>query len=122
MSKRRWHCVGCKRDTIAIGHYYMVHDDVWAATGLEPHGGMLCLDCLAERLGRAVTFDDFSCMWPTARLDEMAAEAKRRMAASHITRTINVANSISQDTAPSMSPSIESRTQPSSRHALPQRR
>lgn len=53
------HCHDCKRDTIDIGHYYMVHDDVWAASGLGKCDGMLCLDCLQGRIGRWLTIEDF---------------------------------------------------------------
>jgi hypothetical protein len=37
----------------------MVHDAVWKAAGMEPYGGVLCIGCLEERLGRHLTADDF---------------------------------------------------------------
>lgn len=37
---------------------YMVTDEVWAAAGLEEFGALVCLPCLAERLGRAVAPTD----------------------------------------------------------------
>jgi hypothetical protein len=37
----------------------MVHDHVWAAAGMKPYGGYLCLACLARRLGRSLTWRDF---------------------------------------------------------------
>src|SRR5262245_47681959 len=50
---------------------YMVEDTVWAAGGLEPDGGLLCIGCLERRLGRRVKRDDFKStpsleFWPTA--------------------------------------------------------
>jgi hypothetical protein len=56
-----------------IGHYYTVRDDVWLRAASEQHG-MLCLDCLEKRLGRALTsadfiatpFEIFSAMFPRA--------------------------------------------------------
>jgi len=49
----------------------MVEDTVWAAGGLEPDGGLLCIGCLERRLGRRVKRDDFKStpsleFWPTA--------------------------------------------------------
>src|SRR5262249_48726954 len=38
---------------------YMVEDAVWAASGLEPDGGQLCIGCLERRLGRRLKRDDF---------------------------------------------------------------
>ena len=38
---------------------YMVKDAVWAAAGLEPRG-LICLVCLADRLGRELRFGDFT--------------------------------------------------------------
>ena len=39
--------------------YYMVTDEVWAASGLGPKQ-MACLHCLAERLGRPLRAADFT--------------------------------------------------------------
>ena len=50
----------------ASGEYYSVGDDVWAASGLAPHGGMLCLACLERRIGRPLTGEDFTALWPAA--------------------------------------------------------
>jgi hypothetical protein len=38
---------------------YMVHDDVWAVSGMEPRGGDLCVGCLEERIDRALVASDF---------------------------------------------------------------
>lgn len=39
--------------------FYMVLDDVWALTGLEPEGGCLCVGCIEARIGRALMRVDF---------------------------------------------------------------
>jgi len=49
-------CVDCGRD---FEENYIVNDGVWAAAGLEPEGGRLCIGCLERRLGRRLTRDDF---------------------------------------------------------------
>jgi hypothetical protein len=49
-------CDDCGAD---FDEYYMVEDAVWAAGGLEPDGGMLCIGCLERRLGRRLKRDDF---------------------------------------------------------------
>jgi hypothetical protein len=54
----RFNCVDCLRNT--IDEYYMVHDVVWEAARMQPHGGMLCIGCLETRLGRTLTADDFT--------------------------------------------------------------
>src|SRR5262245_51189028 len=51
----RFRCVDCGKDTRNSGEYYRVDDDVWAASGLEPNGGMLCLACLEWRIKRPLT-------------------------------------------------------------------
>jgi hypothetical protein len=58
-------CVDCGKDTGNSGEYYSVGDDVWAASGLAPNGGMLCLACLEKRIKRPLTADDFTALWPT---------------------------------------------------------
>src|SRR5262245_37429177 len=64
----RFICVDCGKDTspgTGTDEYYSVYDHVWEASGLAPNGGMLCLDCLGHRIGRPLTGDDFTCMWPS---------------------------------------------------------
>ena len=39
-------------------HQYMVLDTVWAAAGMHPDGGELCLGCLERRLALHITGDD----------------------------------------------------------------
>lgn len=53
--KKRSACLDCGYDS---GRYYE-SAEVWAATGLGPLDGRLCLDCLACRLGRSLRLDDF---------------------------------------------------------------
>ena len=57
-------CVDCDKDTQG-GEYYMVRDEVWAASGLGPHDGMLCLRCLEQRIRRPLTNDDFTALVPS---------------------------------------------------------
>jgi hypothetical protein len=55
-------CVDCGVDVSCVGgiaEYYLVHDHVWAACGLKPKGGELCIGCLERRLGRQLTRSDF---------------------------------------------------------------
>lgn len=58
-------CVDCGVDTNPTdglelrSEFYMVHDEVWAAAGMEPNGGCLCVGCLEKRLGRKLWAGDF---------------------------------------------------------------
>lgn len=69
-------CHDCGIDVGELGEFvYTVTDDVWAATGLGPHDGLLCIGCLEARLGRRVGGDDFNRgvwlgphVWRSARL------------------------------------------------------
>lgn len=54
-----WNCIDCGIHTGLHLEYYMVRDDVWALSGLGGHDGMLCIACLEDRIGRALTPDDF---------------------------------------------------------------
>jgi hypothetical protein len=50
-------CIDCGGD---FDEYdYAVKDVVWAAGGLAPGGGILCIGCLERRLGRQLKHDDF---------------------------------------------------------------
>src|ERR1700687_308344 len=62
MDHHRFHCVDCGKDT--IHEYYMVRDELWAAAGMHPNGGMLCLADLERRIGRLLTVDDFTAVFP----------------------------------------------------------
>jgi hypothetical protein len=56
---QRIHCRDCGVDVLKIGDWYSVRAEVWAATGLAPEGGVLCLADLRRRLGRPLHLDDF---------------------------------------------------------------
>jgi hypothetical protein len=47
------------------GEYYMVRDGLWAASGLAPNGGRLCLADLERRIGRPLEWWDFTHITPT---------------------------------------------------------
>ena len=50
-------CLDCSRNTMG-DHYYMVHNLVWLQAHPKNHG-MLCLDCLSDRLKRDLRPKDF---------------------------------------------------------------
>jgi hypothetical protein len=54
-------CIDCGKDTID-DECYMVTDELWAASGVGPDGGMLCLACLERRTGRELTLADFTAI------------------------------------------------------------
>lgn len=74
--KRRrtgYDCEDCGQDTDKINEYYMVHDSLWGAAGMETNeaftqgltntylpDGMLCVGCLENRIGRRLTPADFT--------------------------------------------------------------
>lgn len=39
---------------------YVLCDEVWRATGLAYHDGVLHLECVEKRIGRELRLDDFS--------------------------------------------------------------
>lgn len=39
--------------------WYLVHDHVWRAAGMEANDGHLCIGCLESRLGRTLVAADF---------------------------------------------------------------
>jgi hypothetical protein len=57
-------CIDCRRDTGdsigGLGEWYMVRDELWAAAGMTPDGGCLCIECLEARLGRQLDRSDFT--------------------------------------------------------------
>ena len=75
----RFRCVDCGKDT-GGGEYYTVDDDLWAASGMEPHGGMLCLSCLEKRIGRPLTEEDFTAIRPSASAWERHLAAREQRA------------------------------------------
>jgi hypothetical protein len=70
-------CVDCREHA----GYYMVTDALWAASGLGPHDGMLCLPCLAQRVRRPIEFSDFTAILPRKEdWDRYVAERDRATA------------------------------------------
>lgn len=57
-------CADCGVETLPLdesrAEWYHVNDDVWAATGLGPDDGCLCVGCIEARLGRRLAPADFS--------------------------------------------------------------
>jgi hypothetical protein len=53
-------CKDCGTNTSAINEYYMVHDELWRASGLSKDCGMLCIACLEARIGRTLSARDFT--------------------------------------------------------------
>ena len=49
----------CRRDTTALGEYYMVRDRIWLRVNPREKG-MLCIGCVEERLGRRLAPTDFT--------------------------------------------------------------
>jgi hypothetical protein len=70
-----WLCRDCGVDTVAIGEYYMVNNDVWLSAGMQIGSakGMLCIGCLEARLGRKLTPSDF----PLWRINEAPSRSER---------------------------------------------
>lgn len=58
MAKTKMDCADCGVNTVRVGHYYMVHNYVWAES--DAGKGLLCLDCLEARLGRPLEAEDFT--------------------------------------------------------------
>ena len=56
--KNIWLCKDCKKCISCKGEYYMVTDEVWRQAQSDL-SGMLCLNCLENRIGRSLTFEDF---------------------------------------------------------------
>ena len=56
---QRKRCLDCGIDTTASGDWYMVEDAVWAASGLSPVDGALCVADLEQRIGRPLVTTDF---------------------------------------------------------------
>jgi hypothetical protein len=73
-----FHCIDCGACTSSLGQYYMVSDDLWAASGVAPDGGMLCLHCLERRIGRKLILDDFTAMGPRREAWEHHVASRRR--------------------------------------------
>jgi hypothetical protein len=62
-------CVDCGKCTLSSDEYYTVDNALWGETaGMAPDGGMLCLACLERRIGRPLTFADFTALPPTQKV------------------------------------------------------
>jgi hypothetical protein len=77
----RFRCVDCGKDTGWSGEYYSVSDEVWAASGLGRHDGMLCLLDLERRIGRLLTPGDFEAMYPSKEAWQRHLAARRKNSA-----------------------------------------
>ena len=51
-------CRDCGADVLHEFEY-IVSDESWAATGLGPYDGLLCIGCIEGRLGRGLAPEDF---------------------------------------------------------------
>ncbi len=58
MSRAKWLCLDCGRDTGKLGEHYMLIDEVWLS--IAPKVGMLCVGCAEIRLQRSLTPRDFN--------------------------------------------------------------
>jgi len=57
-----WNCVDCKINVSDIKEYaYIVKDEIWP---IAFNGGMLCIGCLENRIGRKLTPNDFDPVPP----------------------------------------------------------
>lgn len=63
---KNFNCIDCKVNTLEINQYYMVHWWIWKQSG----GGdrMLCIPCLAKRIGRPLVEADFPKDIPLSRI------------------------------------------------------
>lgn len=54
-----YNCNDCKLNTLYVGEYYMVHNELWDEA-YPKQDGMLCIACLEKRVGRSLTRADFT--------------------------------------------------------------
>ena len=69
-----------------LSEWYMTTDAVWAATGLGPDDGYLCVGCLSRRLGRPLRWSDlapYPINHPDQCRDTPRLEALKRIAWHH---------------------------------------
>jgi len=85
-------CLDCGADTLALGEWYLVNNDVWAeAMGAPPDvrfapRGFLCIEHLEARLGRRLTAVDFTDVPINRRHERHSARLQARLvAAPHLT-------------------------------------
>lgn len=72
-----WMCKDCGVHTGIIGHYYMIHNELWDSLNVQ---GMLCIGCVENRLGRRLNKDDFTdCPLNHGTVTYMAEELRERI-------------------------------------------
>jgi len=60
MNQNNWLCLDCGKDTLHSDDYYALRNKLWRQiVPREQRHGMLCLSCVAERLGRPLKAEDF---------------------------------------------------------------
>src|SRR5262245_21328164 len=60
MNDSHWLCLDCGKNTLCTDDYYMLRNKLWRQlVPREQRHGMLCLACVAVRLGRPLQPDDF---------------------------------------------------------------
>jgi hypothetical protein len=60
MNGSKWHCLDCGVNTLHTDDYYMLRNKIWRQiVPREQRHGMLCLACMANRLGRPLLPSDF---------------------------------------------------------------
>jgi hypothetical protein len=84
----RTRCADCRVDTLPAewgdqAEYYMVHDELWAASGVAEHA-FLCIGCLERRLRRRLRPEDFI----DAAINDPAVRPTPRYAWSYRTRRL----------------------------------
>lgn len=58
--RSKWHCLDCGMNTLHTDDYYMLRNKIWRQiVPREQRHGMLCLACMASRLGRLLLPSDF---------------------------------------------------------------
>jgi hypothetical protein len=69
MNEEHWLCLDCGKNTFHSDDYYMLRNKLWRQiVPREQRHGMLCLSCMANRLGRPLTPSDF--LKGNARIDK----------------------------------------------------
>ena len=71
---------GVEQRITAESEVYIVRNVVWAAAGMKPLGGCLCIGCLEKRLGRCLRPKDFlrSHVFNSSRMPGTPRLLKRR--------------------------------------------
>lgn len=54
-------CMDCGKDTwVSVKDYYMVKDCIWEKYAWDVGEGMLCVDCMEERIGHKLTKNELT--------------------------------------------------------------